>query len=285
MMIIVEPHIHMTSRTTDDYQRMYTEGIRVCVEPAFWLGQPRHDPGAFFHYFDWILDFETERARRFGIEHYAAIAVNPKEADHLDLAGEVLDELAPYLDHERCVAVGETGLNLITEHEEQVFREHLDLAVEREMLVLIHSPHDKPDLGVSKAEGVKRTVAILRELDCDLGRVCIDHNTEATIALSRELPVWTGLTVYPYSKLNPERVAAIVRRHGLERMLVNSSADWGVSDPCSLARVAEHMRAQGFGDGEIQTLLFDNPMAFYRQCDRFKPDLDLKPVPVEEFQR
>lgn len=284
-MTIIEPHIHMTSRTTDDYQRMYREGIRVCVEPAFWLGEPRRHAGTFLDYFGWILDFETERARRFGIEHYATIAVNPKEADDLDLAEAVLADLPPFLDHPRCVGVGETGLNLITENEERVFRRHLDLAAERGMLVLIHSPHDKPDLGVSKAEGVRRIVAILKDYDLDPGKVVIDHNTEATIAISRELPVWTGLTVYPYSKLDSRRAATIAREYGLERMLVNSSADWGVSDPCSLARVAEFMRGEGMGEDEIARLLFDNPMAFWGQCDRFRPDLDLAPVPVEEFQR
>lgn len=284
-MTIIEPHIHMTSRTTDDYQRMYAEGIRACVEPAFWLGQPRRHAETFFDYFDWILDFETTRARRFGIEHYATIAVNPKEAEDVELAEAVLAEMPRYLDHPRCVGVGETGLNLITDNEERVFRRHLDLAMERQMLILVHSPHDKPDLGVSKAEGVERIVAILREYDYDLNRVIIDHNTEATINISRQLPVWTGLTVYPYSKLDPKRAAAIARGHDLERMLVNSSADWGVSDPCSLARLADFMREQGSPETDITRLLFDNPLAFWRQCDRFTPDLDLQPVPIEEFQR
>lgn len=284
-MIIIEPHIHMTSRTTDDYQRMYAAGVRACVEPAFWLGQPRRRAGTFLDYFEWILEFETERARRFGIEHYATVAVNPKEADDLELAEAVLEELPRYLDHPRCVGVGETGFNLITDNEERVFRRHLDLARERGMPILIHSPHDKPDLGVKKAEGVKRTVDILRDSPCDPNLVIIDHNTEATIALARELPVWTGLTVYPYSKLDPRRAAAIVREHGLERMLVNSSADWGVSDPCSLARVADHMRGEGFSGDEIERLLFRNPLEFWGQCERFRPNLDLEPVPVEEFQR
>ena len=67
------------------------------------------------------------------------------------------------------------------------------------------------------------------------------------------------MTVYPYSKLNPRRVVFILRRWGLERVTVNSSADWGVSDPCSLAKTATFMGEQGFTHAQIQTLLFDNP--------------------------
>ena len=55
---------------------------------------------------------------------------------------------------------------------------------------------------------MERTLDILRELNYDDGRIIVDHNTEDTMDLTRKLPVWAGLTVYPYSKLNPERVAA-----------------------------------------------------------------------------
>ena len=37
-MRVIEPHIHMYSRTTNDYEAMYAAGIRACVEPSFWLG-------------------------------------------------------------------------------------------------------------------------------------------------------------------------------------------------------------------------------------------------------
>src|SRR5690606_41696415 len=49
LMRLFDPHIHMTSRTTDDYQAMYTAGVRAVVEPAFWLGQPRTSPRSEEH--------------------------------------------------------------------------------------------------------------------------------------------------------------------------------------------------------------------------------------------
>ena len=110
-MKIIEPHIHMYSRTTDDYQAMYAAGIRACVEPSFWLGTDRRYAGTFFDYFALILDFETVRARRFGIDHFAAVSLNPKETEDRVLANEVIDGLEQYLDHPRCVAVGEIGFN------------------------------------------------------------------------------------------------------------------------------------------------------------------------------
>src|SRR5438067_13939430 len=109
-MIFIDPHLHAYSRTTDDYQRMYQCGIRAIVEPSFWLGSARKYAGSFFDYFKHILEFEPTRSRKFGIDHFACIAMNPKEADNLALATEVIDGIGEYLDHERCVAIGEIGL-------------------------------------------------------------------------------------------------------------------------------------------------------------------------------
>ena len=282
-MTIIEPHIHMYSRTTDDYTAMYREGIRVTVEPSFWLGASRRYAETFWDYFQLILDFETGRAKRYGIDHYAAVSVNPKEADDTALAHEVLDGMNPYLDHPRCVAIGEIGFNKITLAEEEIFQRQLEMAKVRRMLVIIHAPHDTPE--VSKRKGVARIMDILRELNYEDNRIIVDHNTEQTMDLSRKRPVWCGLTVYPYSKLNPERVVDILKKWGLEQVLVNSSADWGVSDPCSLPQVARFMRQQGFMAQQVQKLLFDNPLAFYSQCEKFKPDFDVPFIDPSVYQR
>jgi uncharacterized protein len=181
------------------------------------------------------------------------------------------------------VAIGEIGFNRITPNEEHIFQRQLELAKARRMLVLVHTPHDTPE--VSKRRGVERILAILRELNYAPERIVVDHNTEDTMDLARTLPVWAGLTVYPYSKLNPTRVAAILKRWGIDHTLVNSSADWGVSDPCSLPKVAQHMAGAGFTPLQVEQLLFHNPLTFYGQCERFKPRLDLPFVDPATYQR
>jgi len=54
-MRIFEPHAHMISRVTDDYERMALAGIAAVLEPAFWLGQPRTHVGTFLDYFDTLI--------------------------------------------------------------------------------------------------------------------------------------------------------------------------------------------------------------------------------------
>ena len=282
-MIIIEPHIHMLSRTTEDYTAMYNAGIWCVVEPSFWQGSNRRHAGTFFDYFRLSLEFEHTRAERYGIDHWSCISVNPKEAEDLALARETLAGMAPYLDHPRCVAVGEIGFNLITPNEEEVFQAQLEMAKAHALPVLIHTPHDTPR--VSKKKGTERILDILREFAYDPGLIIVDHNTEDTMPLTRKTDYWAGLTVYPYSKLNPRRVVDILRQWGLERVLVNSSADWGVSDPCSLAKTATFMGEQGFTQPQIQQIMHDNPLAFYSQTPKFNPRLDLPYIDPATYQR
>ena len=278
-MVIIEPHIHMYSRTTDDYQAMYAAGIRACVEPSFWLGNDRRYAGTFFDYFRLILDFETVRARRFGIDHYCAIALNPKETEDTALANAVMDGMTEYLDHPRCVALGEIGFNNITKNEELAFVRQLHIAKERHMPVIIHLPHnDKP-------RGAKRIAEIVRAEGMNVDRVLIDHNTEETIGLSLETGCFAGMTVYPISKLTPERVSNIVKQFGSQRVIVDGSADWGISDPLSLVKVVEFMSTAGHSDDTIHDLVFRNAMALYSHSANWKPELALKPVDPREFQR
>jgi len=278
-MTIIEPHIHMYSRTTDDYQAMYAAGIRACVEPSFWLGSNRRYVGTFLDYFRLILDFETVRARRFGIDHYAAVSVNPKETEDTGLVKAVLAGIGEYLDHERCVALGEIGYNNITTNEDRAFEEQLEIAKARRLPVIVHTPH------VDKLRGTKRIIEVLRAHNLDSPSVIIDHNTEETIGLSRATNCYAGMTVYPLSKLTPQRVSAMIRQYGDERIIVNGSADWGISDPLSLVKVVAFLQQDGHGPRTIQRLVFDNAMAFYSQSPRWRPLLDLVPVDPREFQR
>lgn len=278
-MIIIEPHIHMYSRTTDDYQRMYESGIRACVEPSFWLGVSRKYAGTFFDYFSLILDFETVRAKRFGIDHYAAVSVNPKEADNLLLSDEVIAGMDPFLEHPRCIAIGEIGFNNITENEGKVFRKQLEIAGEKGMLVIIHLPH------IDKVNGIKRTIEVIRDVKIPERHIIIDHNTEDSIGAARETDCYTGMTVYPISKLSPARVSKIIKEYGHEKMIINGSADWGISDPLSLVKVCDYLRKDGHSEKVVNSLLFENPNAFYSQSLKWKPELGIKPQDPMEFQR
>jgi uncharacterized protein len=260
-MRIFDPHIHMTSRTTDDYERMAEAGVRAIVEPSFWLGQPRTSAASFTDYFDGLIGWEPFRASQFGIRHHCTIALNPKEAND-PRCREVLPLLPRYLAKDGVVAVGEVGYDSMTPDEDEVFAAQLALAIEHDLPALVHTPHR------DKRKGTERTLDMVKEAGIEPGRVVVDHLNELTVGLVAGSGCWMGFSIYPDTKMSPPRMAAILREYGLERKLVNSAADWGRSDPLLTVATAEAMLAAGFSDDEVDQVLWRNPVEFYGQSGR-----------------
>jgi predicted metal-dependent TIM-barrel fold hydrolase len=267
-MRILDPHIHMTSRTTDDYEAMYASGVRVVVEPAFWLGQPRTGVGSFTDYFDSLLGWERFRAAQFGIRHNATIALNPKEAND-PRCREVLAEIPRYLLKDGVVAVGEVGYDSMTPEEDEVFAAQLQMARDAELPVLVHTPHR------DKLAGTRRTLDVVAESGLPPERVLVDHLNETNVALVRDAGAWAGFSIYPDTKMDEDRMVALLQEHGTERMIVNSAADWGRSDPLKTAKTGHAMLAAGFTEDDVDQVLWRNPVAFYGQSG----NLVLDPVP------
>jgi uncharacterized protein len=267
-MRIFDPHIHMTSRTTDDYEAMYAAGVRALVEPAFWLGQPRTTVGSFLDYFDALLGWERFRATQFGIRHHATIALNPKEANDPRCL-EVLDEIPRYLAKDGVVAVGEVGYDSMTPAEDEAFTRQLAMAIDAALPVMVHTPHR------DKLVGTHRTLDVVRESGIAPGMVVVDHLNETNVALVKDAGAWMGFSVYPDTKMDEHRMVAILLDHGTERVLVNSAADWGRSDPLKTLKTGRAMLAAGFSEDDVDQVLWRNPVEFYGQSG----NLLLDPVP------
>lgn len=264
-MRIFDPHIHMTSRTTDDYAAMHAAGVRAVVEPAFWVGQPRTSVGTFVDYFDGLVGWEPFRAAQFGIRHHATMALNPKEAND-PRCREVLDVLPRYLAKDGVVAVGELGYDAMTPEEDEAFAAQLELAAEHELPALVHTPHR------DKAAGTRRTLDVVRESRVPPERVVIDHLNEVTVDLVADSGCWMAFSIYPDTKMDEHRMVRILAEYGTERMLVNSAADWGNSDPLKTRKTADAMHSAGFGEDDVDRVLWRNPAAFYAQSQKL--DLD-----------
>jgi predicted metal-dependent TIM-barrel fold hydrolase len=260
-MRIFDPHIHMTSRTTDDYAAMAAHGVQALVEPAFWLGQPRTSVGSFVDYFDALIGWEPFRAAQYGIKHHCTIALNPKEAND-PRCREVLEVLPRYLAKDGVVAVGEVGYDSMTPEEDEVYSQQLELAKQFELPVLVHTPHR------DKAAGTTRTLDVVRESGLAPELVVVDHLNEVTVKEVADSGCWMGFSIYPDTKMDPDRMVVILQQFGTEHILVNSAADWGKSDPLRTYATAQAMLAAGFTEDDVDQVLWRNPVAFYGQSQR-----------------
>jgi predicted metal-dependent TIM-barrel fold hydrolase len=264
----IDPHIHMISRVTDDYQRMAQCGCEAVSEPAFWAGFDRGSAEGFRDYFRHLTEVEPKRAALFGIRHYSWLCINAKEAENVMLSREVIALIPEYLSRPSVLGIGEIGLNKNTKNEAIVFQEHVDLAMKTNELILIHTPHLE-----DKYKGTRMIIDMLKG-DCrvDPGRVCIDHVEEHTVRLALDNGFWCGMTLYPTTKCTPERAVDIIEMVGTTRILANSAGDWGKSNPLAVPEFIQEMKRRGHPAGEIQRIVYDNPLTFFRQSHRWQEE-------------
>ena len=262
----IDLHAHMVSRTTDDYRAMAMSGCVAVTEPAFWAGYDHPTADIFADYFDRLTDFEPKRAAQYGIAHFTWMCLNPKEGEDRALAREVLGLIPRYLEKPNVLGIGEIGLNRVTRNELATFVDHVDLAVEHDQLIHIHTPHLE-----DKWKGTKAIVETLAADDrLTPHRVMVDHAEEHTIEMILDNGFWTGLTLYPTTKVSPGRAVDMLEIYGPERICVASACDWGESRPLAVPEFVLEMRRRGHPDALIRRVVYENPLEFLGQCEKFQ---------------
>jgi uncharacterized protein len=275
-MLFIDPHVHMTSRTTDDYEAMRKAGIVAMIEPAFWMGQPRTEAGTFKDYFSHLIGFERFRASQFGIKHYCTIGLNSKEANNEPLAEEVMALLPLFVLKEGVVGVGEIGYDDQTPAEDKYYRLQLDLAKEVNLPVQIHTPHR------DKRKGTLRSMEVALEHGLDPGMVIVDHNNEETVKDVLDRGFWAAFTIYPHTKMGNERMTEIVRQYGHERIMINSAADWGISDPLAVPKTAQLMLERGIPEESVRMVTYQNALTAFGQSGQMQESDWLEASPVDQ---
>jgi uncharacterized protein len=262
----IDPHAHMISRTTDDYEAMAAAGIVVVIEPAFWIGQARTNVGSYRDYLSHILGFERFRASQFGVQHYCCIGLNSKEANNEALAEEVMEILPGFATKDGVVAIGEIGFDEQTALEEKYFRLQLDLARELDLPVMIHTPHR------DKKRGASRSMDIIIEHNVAPHRVVIDHVNEETVREVLDRGFWAAFSIYPHSKMTAARMCEIVRGNGAENLIVDSACDWGISDPLSVPKTAMMLAEQGIATEDVARVTYGNALSAYGQSGQMREE-------------
>jgi predicted metal-dependent TIM-barrel fold hydrolase len=265
-MYYFDPHIHMVSRTTDDYEQLAKMGCVGLSEPAFWAGFDRGSVDSFRDYFRQLTDFEKRRAQQYGIRHFTWLCINAKEAENVHLSRDVIAMIPEFLDQPTVLGIGEIGLNKNTPNEAIIFLEHVDLAVQHDQSILIHTPHLE-----DKFQGTMMILDMLcDDSRLDRNRVLVDHVEEHTVRHVLEEGFWAGMTLYPVSKCTPSRAVDIIEMYGPDRLLVNSAGDWGPSKPTAVPDFILEMRRRGHSESLIRRIVYDNPIEFFSQSRNFQ---------------
>ncbi len=275
-MMLIDPHAHMISRATDDYEAMAAAGIVAVIEPAFWIGQPRTNVGSYSDYLSHILGFERFRAGQFGIRHYCTIGLNSKEANNEALAEEVMDILPRFATKEGVVAIGEIGYDEQSDLEDKYYRLQLELAKELELPVMIHTPHR------DKKRGTTRSMDVCKEHGMDPSMVVVDHNNEETVQETLDRGFWAAFSIYPSTKMGHARMVEILKQYGSNRIIVDSACDWGISEPLAVAKTAKLALERGIAEADVRKACYENALAAYGQSGQMSEDDWLNPLPIDQ---
>ena len=274
--MFIDPHAHMISRTTDDYEAMAAAGVVAVIEPAFWVGQPRTHVGTYIDYLSAIIGFERFRSGQFGIRHYCTVGLNSKEANNEELAEAVMEILPRFALKEGVVAIGEIGYDEQTDLEDRYFRAQLELAKELELPVMIHTPHR------DKKRGTTRSMDVCEEHGMDPTMIVVDHNNEETVSEVLDRGYWAAFSIYPSTKMGNARMVDILDQYGADRIMVDSACDWGISEPLGVAKTAKLALERGIPEENVHKVCYANALAAYGQSGQMHEDDWLNPAPIDQ---
>ena len=169
-----------------------------------------------------------------------------------------------FLGRKNVLGIGEIGLNKNTRNELIILEEQIALAEKHNQLVLVHTPHLE-----DKLKGTRIIMDALSASTISPGRVLIDHVEEHTVAEVLDRGFWAGMTLYPDTKVTPQRAVDILEMYGFERIWMNSAGDWGCSDPLAVPKARLEMKRRGHEDQTIDRVTLHNPQTFLSQSGRF----------------
>src|SRR5712671_6216048 len=262
----IDPHIHMVSRITDDYETLARMGCVAMSEPAFWAGFDRCSVQGFRDYFRQLTEVEPKRAAQYGLQHFCWLCINAKEAENVSLSRDVIAMIPEFLEKPGVLGIGEIGLNKNTRNEAIIFQEHVDLAARTDELILIHTPHLE-----DKYKGTRMIIDMLKnDQRINPARVLVDHVEEHTVRLALDNGFWCGMTLYPTTKCTPARACDILEMVGTDNIMANSAGDWGKSDPLAVPELIQEMKRRGHAEADIRKVVYENPLAFWRQANNWK---------------
>ena len=146
------------------------------------------------------------------------------------------------------------------------------------MVVMVHSPHR------DKKRGIQRSIEVAANHGIPMNKLVIDHNNEETVQDVLDSGAWAAFTIYPHTKMGSERMCEVVRQYGPERIIVDSSADWGISDPLAVPRTAALMVEKGIDSEAVRLTTWQNALDAYAQSGQIDVEALEKTLEVDQRQ-
>ncbi len=249
-MHIVDTHAHVDTHSMSDFEAIALSGVTDIVTCAHDFLPRISVPEVLYDHWYRLSAYEPSRVEKFGIKLHVALGIHPRGIPEIR-EKEAIKVLEHYIDHERVVALGETGLDSATVDEIEILKGQIKVAEKFDKPIIIHTPRK------NKKQILEKILIMVKDSAIPLERVIVDHLNEETVPIAGREGVWMGLSVQP-GKLEPEDVLNIVRKFGSEKFVLNSDLGSGLSDIFSLPKTILKLKLEEISQEDIINLAYLN---------------------------
>jgi hypothetical protein len=250
---MIDTHVHADARSGEDLRDMYLAGIDTTITCSYYPYRIPHEI-VLLNHLNRILELDTRRAAEYGLELKVALGIHPTNSNVNP--EKIFESLYGWIESKEIVAIGEIGLEDLTDNEIDIFKRQLDIADETDSKVIIHTPRK------NKREVLKVILDILPD-HIDEKQAVIDHINPDVIGDVIDTQCMLGLTVQPH-KLDKNDAIGILDEYGFDRFLLNSDMSNKASDPLSVPKTVRELKRRGYKKAEIDKVSRENAKKFFK---------------------
>jgi predicted metal-dependent TIM-barrel fold hydrolase len=250
---MIDTHMHADARSGEDFEKMYLAGIDTAITCSYYPYKIPHEM-ILLNHLNRILELDTKRAKEYGLDLKVALGIHPTNTSiNPEL---IFESLYKWIDEKQIIAIGEIGLEDLTDNEIAIFKRQLDIAEETKSKVIIHTPRK------NKKEVLKVITDIVPQ-HLDESQAVIDHINPQVICDAIDTECMLGLTVQP-QKMDKFEAISILDEYGFDRFLLNSDISNKQSDPLSVPKTVRELTRQGYKKSEIEKVACRNAQKFFK---------------------
>lgn len=250
---MIDTHIHADSRSGEDFKEMYLAGIDTAITCSFYPYKIDNET-ILLNHLNRILEFDTRRAKEYGLDLKVALGIHP--ANSAVDPQRIFEKLYEWIENRQIAAIGEIGLEDLSDAEIDIFKKQLDIADETKSKVIIHTPRK------NKKEVLKLITDIVPQ-HLDERQAVIDHVNQNIIGDVIDKNYMLGLTVQP-QKMDKSEAIAILDEYGFDKFLLNSDISNKASDPLSVPKTVRELKRLGYKESEIEKVSFKNAKNYFK---------------------
>ncbi|WP_458453660.1 TatD family hydrolase [Methanobrevibacter sp.] len=249
---MIDTHMHADARSGEDFEKMYQAGIDTAITCSYYPYNIPHEM-ILLNHLNRILEYDTKRAKEYGLDLRVALGIHPTNSNINP--EKIFEKVYEWIEAKQIVAIGEIGLEDLTDNEISIFKKQLDIACETKSKVIIHTPRK------NKKDVLKVILDIVPQ-HIDENQAVIDHINPQVVGDVIDTDCMLGLTVQP-QKMDKFEAISILKEYGFDKFLLNSDISNKPSDPLSVVKTVRELTRQGFDDSEIDKVASENAKEFF----------------------